>query len=104
MFPMDSPTFAACGIRTSEFGCFSAHCPSCGIQITSIALGAPLFMSGQGLIHRACVAAFVTACVVLPSLCNAGIREDVERLVRSAPLRNATVAVSIRDTVTNAPL
>src|SRR5262245_43759003 len=62
-------------------------------------------MSGHRLIPHRWVAALLIACAIAPSFTAvAGIREDVERLVRSAPLKNATVAVSIRDTVTNAPM
>lgn len=49
------------------------------------------------------IAALFIACA-FASTALGGIREDVERLVRSAPLKNATVGVSIRDTVTNAAL
>lgn len=51
--------------------------------------------------------AVVVASIVLLSLAAsawAGLRDDVERFVRNAPLKGATVGVSIRDTSTNAAL
>ena len=46
----------------------------------------------------------IAAIALCTPLAQAGLREDVDRLIRSAALKGGTVAVSIRETATSAPL